>query len=57
MVRRQGARFGHGNLFLGPRAIGSAAGMYFPPGEIGAVLGPLTVGYMFDVGGGFTAAL
>lgn len=42
---------------VGPRAIGSAAGMYFSLGEIGGVLGPLTVGYMFDVGGGFTAAL
>lgn len=39
------------------RTIGSAGGMYFSAGEIGGVLGPLAVGYLFDVTGGFAAGL
>jgi nitrate/nitrite transporter NarK len=35
----------------------AAAGMYFTAGEIGGVLGPLTIGTLYDVTGGFSAAL
>lgn len=42
---------------VGSRTIGSAGGMYFSAGEIGGVLGPLSVGYLFDVTGGFSAGL
>ncbi len=42
---------------VGSRTIGSASGMYFSAGEVGGVLGPLTVGYLFDVTGGFSAGL
>ena len=31
--------------------------MYFSTGEIGGVLGPLSVGAMFDATGGFSAPL
>ncbi|HWE71965.1 MAG TPA: MFS transporter [Stellaceae bacterium] len=37
--------------------MGAAAGMYFTAGEIGGVLGPLTIGTLYDATGGFTAAL
>ena len=37
--------------------MGAAGGMYFTAGEIGGVLGPLTVGTLYDLTGGFTAAL
>jgi cyanate permease len=37
--------------------MGAAAGMYFTAGEIGGVLGPLTVGTLYDATGGFAAAL
>jgi cyanate permease len=39
------------------RTMGAAGGLYFSAGEIGGVLGPLTVGYVADLTGGFTAAL
>ncbi|MEE8515672.1 MAG: MFS transporter [Alphaproteobacteria bacterium] len=39
------------------RTIGSASGLYFSAGEIGGVLGPLSVGYLFDVTGGFSTGL
>ena len=42
---------------VGPRAIGSAGGLFFSLGEIGGVLGPLAVGYVSDATGGFSAAL
>ena len=38
-------------------SMGAAAGMYFTAGEIGGVLGPLTVGTLYDATGGFAAAL
>jgi nitrate/nitrite transporter NarK len=37
--------------------MGAAGGMYFTAGEIGGVLGPLTIGTLYDVTGGFSAAL
>jgi cyanate permease len=39
------------------RRMGAAAGMYFTAGEIGGVLGPLTIGTLFDLTGGFSAGL
>ncbi len=42
---------------VGSRTLGAAGGMYFSAGEIGGVLGPLSVGYLFDVTGGFSAGL
>lgn len=37
--------------------MGAAAGMYFTAGEIGGVLGPLTIGTLYDVTGNFAAGL
>jgi MFS transporter, CP family, cyanate transporter len=37
--------------------MGAAAGMYFTAGEIGGVLGPLTIGTFYDATGGFAASL
>lgn len=42
---------------VGSRVMGSAGGMYFSASEIGGVLGPLSVGALFDATGGFSAAL
>ena len=42
---------------VGSRVMGAAGGMYFSAGEIGGVLGPLSVGAMFDATGGFSAPL
>ena len=42
---------------VGSRVMGAAGGMYFSVGEIGGVLGPLSVGAMFDATGGFSAPL
>ena len=42
---------------VGSRAMGAAAGLYFSVGEVGGVLGPLTVGILSDVTGGFSAPL
>lgn len=42
---------------IGPRSVGSATGMYFAAGEIGGVMGPLSVGYVYDFTGGFEAGL
>lgn len=39
------------------RRMGAAGGMYFTAGEIGGVLGPLTLGTLYDVTGGFAAGL
>jgi cyanate permease len=40
-----------------PRRMGAAGGMYFTAGEIGGVLGPLTIGTLVDLTGGFAAGL
>lgn len=37
--------------------MGAAAGMYFTAGEIGGVLGPFTIGTLYDATGGFAVAL
>jgi cyanate permease len=37
--------------------MGAAAGMYFTACEICGVLGPLTIGTVYDATGGFSAAL
>lgn len=37
--------------------MGAAAGMYFTAGEIGGVLGPLTIGTLYDLTGGFSVGL
>jgi CP family cyanate transporter-like MFS transporter len=37
--------------------MGAAAGMYFTAGEIGGVLGPLTIGTLYDLTGGFAVGL
>ena len=42
---------------VGARRMGAAGGLYFSAGEVGGVLGPLTVGALADATGGFTAAL
>ncbi len=42
---------------IGARSVGSATGMYFSAGEVGGVLGPLSIGYAYDLTGGFSAAL
>ncbi|MDB5408254.1 MAG: major facilitator superfamily 1 [Rhodospirillales bacterium] len=39
------------------RRMGAAAGLYFTAGEIGGVLGPLTIGTLYDLTGGFAAGL
>lgn len=42
---------------VGSRAMGAAAGLYFSVGEVGGVLGPLTMGMLSDFTGGFSAPL
>jgi cyanate permease len=42
---------------VGSRNTGLAGGMFFSAAEIGGVLGPLTIGYLYDATGGFAAAL
>ena len=39
------------------RHMGAAAGMYFTAGEVGGVLGPLTIGTLYDLTGGFAVGL
>ena len=39
------------------RTVGLAGGLFFSAGEIGGVLGPLTVGFVSDLTGGFTIPL
>ena len=39
------------------RDIGSVGGLFFSAAEIGGVLGPLAMGYLFDATGGFSAAI
>jgi len=42
---------------VGARHTGSASGLFFSAGEIGGVLGPLTIGVLYDATGGFATAL
>jgi cyanate permease len=39
------------------RSAGSASGLYFTAGEIGGVLGSVTIGALYDASGGFDAGL
>ena len=40
-----------------PRHMGAAGGLFFSAAEIGGVLGPLSIGWLADMTGGFDAAL
>lgn len=40
-----------------PRHMGAAGGLFFSAAEVGGVLGPLAVGWTFDLTGGFATAL
>jgi MFS transporter, CP family, cyanate transporter len=42
---------------VGPSRFGAAGGLFFSAAEIGGVLGPLTVGVLYDLTGGFGASL
>lgn len=42
---------------IGDRYAGVASGLFFSAAEIGGVLGPLTLGFLYDFSGGFTVAL
>ena len=42
---------------VGSRHMGAAGGLFFSAAEIGGVLGPLTIGFLFDLAGGFAAGL
>lgn len=42
---------------VGSRNIGAAGGLFFSAAEIGGVLGPLTIGLVYDLTGGFAAGL
>ena len=37
--------------------VGLAGGLYFTAGEIGGVLGPFSMGALYDLTGGFSASL
>jgi CP family cyanate transporter-like MFS transporter len=39
------------------RHVGAAGGLFFSAAEMGGVLGPLTIGVLYDLTGGFAAAL
>ena len=42
---------------VGTRHAGAVGGLYFTAGEIGGMLGPLAIGTVFDLSGGFAAGL
>jgi MFS family permease len=42
---------------IGSQRLAAAGGLFFSAAEIGGMLGPLTVGFVFDLTGGFRAAL
>ncbi len=42
---------------IGPARAGTAAGLFFSAAEIGGVLGPLSLGALYDLTGGFDAGL
>jgi cyanate permease len=42
---------------VGQRYAGTASGLFFAAAEIGGMLGPFTVGMLYDLTGGFTAGL
>jgi cyanate permease len=42
---------------IGSQRLGAAGGLFFSAAEIGGMMGPLTVGLVFDLTGGFRSAL
>ena len=42
---------------IGPRYAGAASGLFFSAAEVGGVLGPLTLGAIYDASGGFGPGL
>ena len=42
---------------VGEKYAGVASGLFFSVAEVGGVLGPLTLGFMYDVSGGFSSGL
>jgi len=42
---------------VGSRRIGLAGGLFFTSAEVGGVLGPISMGLIADLAGGFDAAL
>ncbi len=42
---------------IGSRYAGAASGLFFSAAEVGGVLGPMTLGAVYDVTGGFTPSL
>lgn len=42
---------------VGPNAVGTAVGLFYSAGQIGGVMGPVAVGFLSDVTGGFSAPL
>ena len=42
---------------IGSQRLGAAGGLFFSAAEIGGMLGPLTIGSVFDLTGSFRAAL
>ncbi|MEZ5660773.1 MAG: MFS transporter [Burkholderiaceae bacterium] len=42
---------------IGPARAGTAAGLFFSAAEVGGVLGPLSLGALYDLTGGFDAGL
>jgi MFS family permease len=42
---------------VGSRHVGAAGGLFFSAAEMGGVLGPLVIGALYDLTGGFAAAL
>ena len=42
---------------IGERNVGTASGLFFAAAEVGGMLGPLTLGVLYDLTGGFSAGL
>ena len=42
---------------VGEKRVGTASGLYFSFAEVGGVAGPLTLGLLYDLTGGFTVGL
>jgi MFS family permease len=42
---------------VGPTKAGLASGLFFSAAEVGGVLGPLAMGFITDLSGGFSAGL
>ena len=42
---------------IGERHVGTASGLFFSSAELGGVLGPVSLGFVYDLFGHFTYAL